>query len=516
MFKLARVTSIVLDKFHEKYDGEGSIGSITYNLIDEPVNIKSNQLVKPLNANISHYPLPNEIVYLVSAPHPDYNVNNALIDYYLAPHAIHTDRNMNALASTVDQAGRYETGKYFREIETILPLKPHEGDIIFEGRFGNSIRFGATTTQEKRNLNPWSVEGMPGDPITIIRNGQSIRPDTPNYMHVLEDINTDASSIYLCTNQKIPMFKPSSLHNKSYGGEPNKNNSNPFGGPSLTEPEHSSCNLPQGNVEETVTLNQASNILPKDQQIQDELSDFKDTDTSYYDISPTENQSISPYDDPRLLPSSYVIPDIIDEAFLIADMSINTDIPFYGNTFARGHNIKSKQAETLNIDNYPGVDSLEDTNLTANKIWANLALVHSNCINPIIEAFGHDNIKITSAYRSSELNRAIGGNPRSQHISGHAVDIVSKSHPSSLLWNWCFQNLPQWYQLIWEYPERGDFNSLTQPFSWVHISFIDGNNPKTTSFSSKKKNLHEMYQGELTTNIGDYTHGITLADQNLL
>ena len=91
-------------------------------------------------------------------------------------------------------------------------------------------------------------------------------------------------------------------------------------------------------------------------------------------------------------------------------------------------------------------------------------MVHSNCINPIIEAFGHDNIKITSAYRSSELNRAIGGNPRSQHISGHAVDIVSKSHPSSLLWNWCFQNLPQWYQLIWEYPERGDLIHLPNPF----------------------------------------------------
>lgn len=59
------------------------------------------------------------------------------------------------------------------------------------------------------------------------------------------------------------------------------------------------------------------------------------------------------------------------------------------------------------------------------------------------------------------------------------------------------------------------FPSTPSNFSWIHISFVKDNNPKTTSISSKKESLHKIYEGELTTRIGDYTHGITLAKENL-
>ena len=77
--------------------------------------------------------------------------------------------------------------------------------------------------------------------------------------------------------------------------------------------------------------------------------------------------------------------------------------------------------------------------------------------------------------------------------------------------------MPLYNQLIWEYPERGDFNGGSNiDCSWVHISYIEGDNTKKTSLSTTRKDLHEMYASELTTQKGNFTHGINLADQNLI
>ena len=182
--------------------------------------------------------------------------------------------------------------------------------------------------------------------------------------------------------------------------------------------------------------------------------------------------------------------------------------------FKRIHTIYSKAAKDNNINNYPGADTNIDPCLTETFIWSNIQSLYQNCINHIVNNFGSDAIKITSVYKSSALERFLGGNPNSQHVWGYAADLISTKHTTSLIWNWCFENLPSWNQLIWEYPERGRFTNIDQDFSWIHISFIEDNNIKTTSISSKKENLHKIYEGELTTRIGDYTHGITLADEN--
>ena len=179
------------------------------------------------------------------------------------------------------------------------------------------------------------------------------------------------------------------------------------------------------------------------------------------------------------------------------------------------HNIKSKLAEENNINNFPGVDVNSNPTLTYNFIKNNLSLLHLNCINPMLQVF--PGLRITSAYRCKELNTLLGGVENSQHIYGYAIDIVSPNYSSSLLWNWCYQNLPLYNQLIWEYPERGNFTGAEGlKHSWLHISYIEGDNIKKTSFSSIRKDLHEMYASELTTQKGNFTHGINLADENLL
>ncbi len=87
----------------------------------------------------------------------------------------------------------------------IHPILPFAGDNIFEGRFGNSIRLGATSNVTAEITNNWSKSGVNGSPITILRNGQPPTSQTDGWVPVTEDINVDLSSIYLTSNQQIPL-----------------------------------------------------------------------------------------------------------------------------------------------------------------------------------------------------------------------------------------------------------------------------------------------------------------------
>lgn len=93
----------------------------------------------------------------------------------------------------------------FSEKSNIHPLMPFEGDIIQEGRWGNSLRFGSTSKSSSQYKNNWSTSGNNGDPITILRNGQPLNSPNEGWIPITEDINNDLSSIYLTSTQKIPL-----------------------------------------------------------------------------------------------------------------------------------------------------------------------------------------------------------------------------------------------------------------------------------------------------------------------
>lgn len=199
-----------------------NIGTIKYNDINDTKPISTRQLpsAKPLFYNISQYPTVNEIVLVLAAPSDTYNTSGRIDQYYLPPTNIHGSPNHNALPNALtpqEFIHKIETGLkgYFQEIPLIKPLLPYEGDIMIEGRFGNSIRFGSTITGS-HHPNKWSSKGRPGNPITIIRNGQTFNPGKLNQQnmatnHILEDINDDNSSIYLCSNQQISNFQKSGI-----------------------------------------------------------------------------------------------------------------------------------------------------------------------------------------------------------------------------------------------------------------------------------------------------------------
>jgi len=149
------------------------------------------------------------------------------------------------------------------------------------------------------------------------------------------------------------------------------------------------------------------------------------------------------------------------------------------------------------------------------KIIFNLNKLFKYCVNPIYKQFG--SIGLSSVYRNKEVNKLIEGVEYSQHIYGYAADIVSTdiNINTSEIWNWCKVNLPLYHQLIWEYPERGSYGE-TNSFSWIHISFIEGNNFKENSVSSLNPKIHKYYKDTDTYTIGNFTHGIKRANQNLI
>ena len=115
-----------------------------------------------------------------------------------------------------DQSSNVTNNNEFVEKGNIHPLLPFEGDIIYEGRWGNSLRFGSTTKTKGSYQNSWSSFGEKGDPIFILRNGQN--PNSSNFgaEPIIENIKNDLSSIWLTSTQKIPF----SLANENFNSYP--------------------------------------------------------------------------------------------------------------------------------------------------------------------------------------------------------------------------------------------------------------------------------------------------------
>jgi len=214
-FFFARVNDILLspktktDNFFTAGGGWAGLGSIKFTPIGtKPDNDKPSQLIaKPLFTNLIQYPILEEIVMILSAPSMGLNDNpQSQTFYYLSTVGLWNSVHHNVMPDISNFSGKaINFGNTFKEKDNVRNLLPEEGDVLLEGRFGNSIRFSSTTSQKALN-NSWSSQGAEGSPITIIRNGQSNNDINPSpWVPVYEDINFDGSSIYLCEGQDIPL-----------------------------------------------------------------------------------------------------------------------------------------------------------------------------------------------------------------------------------------------------------------------------------------------------------------------
>lgn len=87
-----------------------------------------------------------------------------------------------------------------------------------------------------------------------------------------------------------------------------------------------------------------------------------------------------------------------------------------------------------------------------------------NVLEPTRAHFGRP-IRITSGYRSAELNRAIGGSQTSQHSKGEAADFEIPGVDNRRVAKWIEANLT-FDQLILEGASARDPNA-----GWIHVSY---------------------------------------------
>jgi len=225
-----RVKSIILNESHPRFKelgGWNALGLIEYdNVINPTLSPTKYSVAYPFYPNLKNYPLINEIVFIVSLPNNTIGTSSSSTQsYYMGVTSLWNHPHQNAYPSNSNepappqqksyietQAGSVVTpqnnptqvflGDTFKERGNIHPLLPFEGDVIQEGRWGNSIRFGSTVKNQPNN---WSSVGNDGDPIIILRNGQPSNASKEGWIPITEDINNDLTSIYATSTQQIPL-----------------------------------------------------------------------------------------------------------------------------------------------------------------------------------------------------------------------------------------------------------------------------------------------------------------------
>lgn len=133
----------------------------------------------------------------------------------------------------------------------------------------------------------------------------------------------------------------------------------------------------------------------------------------------------------------------------------------------------SSTADRLHIRN----DNMSDD------VLENLKAIANNVFQPARDKLGP--IKISSGYRSPELNKAIGGVQSSQHSAGEALDLQGIGVSNSDLFHFIKNNLP-FDQLIWE------FGSDNNP-EWVHVSYKRNGGNRKSVLKSVKQNGKTVY-----------------------
>ena len=322
-----RVQDIILNIEHPQaieFGGYDAIGTIFFSKLanhNQTTLSKFQPHARPLFSFLKTYPLKNEIVLIISSQGSNIYQSGGIgvVNYYFPilnvwnhPHhnalptidGLSEKKTANDYSQTenglavrqVDDGGTdIDLGDYFKEQTKIKPLLPYEGDTIIEGRFGNSIRFGSTNISDdilEENKNRWSNEGETGDPIIVIRNGQLEDTDGKGWVHTIEDIDDDASSIYLTSNQQLKDFIPASIHQKSFGANLVKpENINRI----LTDPLLNIISEPE--IEDQEITEEEEPVLsspppPPPKKIIEE-EEVEEENVSYYDIAPNENIEIA-------------------------------------------------------------------------------------------------------------------------------------------------------------------------------------------------------------------------------
>lgn len=196
---------------------------------------------RALDANIKNIPIIGEVVMLMKAP-TAYNSAGATGQeyYYTNPVSIQSSVHHNGIPGVTEfmpstgtsnktvrdntadgisskVSSRLTVNKIidpaFPERMDVYPIQPYSGDIILEGRWGQSIRFGSTVDERRiYPVQPYWKKGLgqTGNPILIISNGTN-PAKKPFNEFTQENPDKDDSSIWMTSGQAV-RFTPASKY----------------------------------------------------------------------------------------------------------------------------------------------------------------------------------------------------------------------------------------------------------------------------------------------------------------
>ena len=226
-FYEAIVVDVILDHHHPQYakkDGY-NVGAIKIRIFSVH-NGRSDDLLDwadPIESSILEMPLIGELVILHKILGIFYYTRKVFLAHRIQENGMlqlnnalnsRSEKLKSKIATTKQElaSDKYKFGEYFKPDSRVRPLKHFEGDLLIQGRMGQSIRFGSSQME-------LSSPGMA--PNIILRTGQGKDIEKTDatkdsvFGLILEDINKDASSIWMTADQNVP-FEPITINAGSF------------------------------------------------------------------------------------------------------------------------------------------------------------------------------------------------------------------------------------------------------------------------------------------------------------
>jgi hypothetical protein len=228
------------------------------NLKDDDVNkvysvkalldTSNNTLVEafPIDTNIKRIPILGEQIIVITSQTADSTSKSKQNrKYYLHIVPVQTNVHNNSLPTANSTQAPSTGGDYgdtsagnpntsggdsdvdlgdgFVERTDVGSLQPFLGDILIEGRFGHSLRFGYSPNESDTTQTPSWESSTVEDPITILSNGRGEGGEYNKF--IIESVDDDLSSIWLTSSQKVGLT--TSQKNIGTGVDSQKNFNNP-------------------------------------------------------------------------------------------------------------------------------------------------------------------------------------------------------------------------------------------------------------------------------------------------
>ena len=225
------VIDVIFDEADLPLEADGTptyslVGAIKGRMVNSQHKQPESRLgwIQPMDANIKQYPLIGEYVIvgrylgryyyaqtinMLGSPnsnsYPGYSGDKAsLTDNNVRRHAHNRSVEVGATKTPNKAAsGEVTVGDPFVPNPLIRQLQPTFGDVIFNGRLGQSIRFGSNPDTLEPNiliragqLTDAEAFGKTGDVDDLKDNAN--KP-------VMEDINADGSSLWITSDQEVPL-----------------------------------------------------------------------------------------------------------------------------------------------------------------------------------------------------------------------------------------------------------------------------------------------------------------------